>query len=88
VHEFQAPPTPPLGLRQRAMIAMAIAKQSRSSDSGRTHDALDVTVQAQIVRSAEKIYARPFPVGLVLISQDLGIIAGVADTVADVRGQT
>ena len=75
VHEFSG------GMRQRAMIAMAIANNPDVLIADEPTTALDVTVQAQIVEVLKKL-RETFPVGLVLISHDLGIIAGVADTVA------
>jgi peptide/nickel transport system ATP-binding protein len=75
VHEFSG------GMRQRAMIAMAIANNPDVLIADEPTTALDVTVQAQIVEVLKNL-REAFPVGLVLISHDLGIIAGVADTVA------
>lgn len=68
------------GMRQRAMIAMAIANNPDVLIADEPTTALDVTVQAQIIEVLANL-RRMFPVGLVLITHDLGVVAGVADTV-------
>ena len=58
-------------MRQRAMIAMAIANNPDVLIADEPTTALDVTVQAQIVEVLKNL-REAFPVGLVLISHDLG----------------
>jgi peptide/nickel transport system ATP-binding protein len=73
-HEFSG------GMRQRVMIAMAIANNPDVLIADEPTTALDVTVQAQIIEVLGNL-RQMFPVGLVLITHDLGVVAGVADTV-------
>lgn len=73
-HEFSG------GMRQRVMIAMAIANNPDILIADEPTTALDVTVQAQIIEVLGNL-RQLFPVGLVLITHDLGVVAGVADTV-------
>jgi peptide/nickel transport system ATP-binding protein len=74
VHEFSG------GMRQRVMIAMAIANNPEMLIADEPTTALDVTVQAQILDTLKNLQER-FSIGLVLITHDLGIVAGAADTV-------
>lgn len=74
-HEFSG------GMRQRAMIAMAMANDPDVLLADEPTTALDVTIQAQILdvlRTAQ----RETGAALVLVSHDLGVIAGTADRVA------
>ncbi|MEV4613944.1 ABC transporter ATP-binding protein [Kitasatospora sp. NPDC049258] len=74
-HEFSG------GMRQRAMIAMAIANDPDILLADEPTTALDVTIQAQVLevlRTAQ----RETGAALVLVSHDLGVIAGMADRVA------
>ena len=69
------------GMRQRAMIAMAIANSPKLLIADEPTTALDVTVQAQVLevlRAAQ----REVDAALLLITHDLGIVAGTADRVA------
>ncbi len=67
------------GLRQRALIASAIAAAPPLLIADEPTTALDVTVQAQVLAVlAERLRAG---VGLLLISHDLGVVAGIADRV-------
>jgi oligopeptide/dipeptide ABC transporter ATP-binding protein len=69
------------GMRQRIMIAMAIALNPDVLIADEPTTALDVTVQAQIMELLLELQAEN-GMGLVLITHDLGVVAEVADTVA------
>jgi len=69
------------GMRQRVMIAMAIACEPALIIADEPTTALDVTVQAQILRLLQNL-SSTFGTALILISHDLGIIAETAHTVA------
>jgi len=69
------------GMRQRAMIAMAIANDPDLIIADEPTTALDVTVQAQVLEVMRKAL-RETGAGLLLITHDLGIVAGMADRVA------
>ncbi|MDH6135168.1 peptide/nickel transport system ATP-binding protein [Kitasatospora sp. MAA4] len=74
-HEFSG------GMRQRAMIAMAVANEPDILLADEPTTALDVTIQAQVLdvlRTAQ----RETGAALVLVSHDLGVIAQMADRVA------
>ena len=73
-HEFSG------GMRQRAMIAMAIANDPDVLIADEPTTALDVTVQAQVLEVLERIQDRTNS-AIVLITHDLGIVAGVADRI-------
>jgi oligopeptide/dipeptide ABC transporter ATP-binding protein len=68
------------GMLQRAMIAMALALQPRLLIADEPTTALDVTVQAQIMRLMRRLQSE-FGMAIILITHDLGVIAGVADEV-------
>jgi oligopeptide/dipeptide ABC transporter ATP-binding protein len=68
------------GMLQRAMIAMALALQPRLLIADEPTTALDVTVQAQIMRLMRRLQSE-FGMAIILITHDLGVIAGVADDV-------
>ncbi|WP_082525544.1 ABC transporter ATP-binding protein [Mesorhizobium sp. Root102] len=74
-HEFSG------GMRQRAVIAMAVANDPDLLIADEPTTALDVTVQAQILSVLRSLQER-LGLGLVLITHDLGVVAGHADRVA------
>ncbi|OIV38144.1 peptide ABC transporter ATP-binding protein [Mangrovactinospora gilvigrisea] len=74
-HEFSG------GMRQRAMIAMAIANDPDVILADEPTTALDVTIQAQVLEVL-KTAQRETGAAMVLVSHDLGVIAGTADRVA------
>ncbi|OAB86481.1 methionine ABC transporter ATP-binding protein [Janibacter melonis] len=69
------------GMRQRIMIAMAIALDPKVLIADEPTTALDVTVQAQIMELLEELQAE-YNMGLILITHDLGVVADVADRIA------
>jgi peptide/nickel transport system ATP-binding protein/oligopeptide transport system ATP-binding protein len=73
-HEFSG------GMRQRAMIAMALALEPEILIADEPTTALDVTIQAQILRLLEGLN-RTRNLATILITHDLGVVAEVADRV-------
>jgi peptide/nickel transport system ATP-binding protein/oligopeptide transport system ATP-binding protein len=73
-HEFSG------GMRQRAMIAMALALAPEVLIADEPTTALDVTIQAQILRLLEELN-RERGLATILITHDLGVVAEVADRV-------
>ena len=69
------------GMRQRIMIAMAIALDPAVLIADEPTTALDVTVQAQIMALLKELQAER-QMGLILITHDLGVVADVADRIA------
>jgi len=73
------------GMRQRVMIAMALALRSRLLIADEPTTALDVTVQAEILALAAALQA-DHGVTFLWITHDMGVVAEVADTVAVMYG--
>jgi microcin C transport system ATP-binding protein len=69
------------GQRQRVMIAMALANEPDLLIADEPTTALDVTIQAQILKLLKELQAE-FGMALLLITHDLGIVRKMADTVA------
>lgn len=72
------------GLRQRALIASAIALQPALVIADEPTTALDVTVQAQVLELLRQMKTQG--TGIILISHDLAVVAQLADDVAVMRG--
>jgi len=78
-HEFSG------GMRQRVMIAMALLCKPQLIIADEPTTALDVTVQAQILRLLDEL-KRDFGVAIILITHDLGVVAGLCDDVMVMYG--
>lgn len=80
-HEFSG------GMRQRVMIAIAVAAEPQIVIADEPTTALDVTVQAQIIQLVKNLQAQ-MGMAVVWISHDLGVVAGLADRVMVMYGGT
>jgi peptide/nickel transport system ATP-binding protein len=74
-HEFSG------GMRQRAMIAMALANEPKLLIADEPTTALDVTVQAQILALLERL-REELGMAIVIVTHDLGVVAEMADEIA------
>ncbi|MCP3990190.1 MAG: ABC transporter ATP-binding protein [Actinomycetia bacterium] len=73
------------GMRQRAMIALAMSNEPDVLIADEPTTALDVTIQAQIL-DVLRTLQRERGLGIALITHDLGVVAGMADRVAVMYG--
>lgn len=69
------------GMRQRAMIAMALSTKPKLLIADEPTTALDVTIQAQVI-DLMKDLVREFHMGIIFITHDLGVVAQTADKVS------
>ena len=69
------------GMRQRAMIAMALSTKPKLLIADEPTTALDVTIQAQVIDLMKDLVS-DFGMGILFITHDLGVIAQTADRVA------
>jgi peptide/nickel transport system ATP-binding protein len=69
------------GLRQRVVIAIALACRPRLLIADEPTTALDVSIQAQILRLLKR-YQRENDMAMIFVSHDLGTVAGIADDIA------
>jgi oligopeptide/dipeptide ABC transporter ATP-binding protein len=73
-HEFSG------GMRQRVMIAMALANDPKLLIADEPTTALDVTIQAQILDELRKLRSET-DAGIILVTHDLGVVADIADRI-------
>ncbi len=73
------------GMRQRVMIAIALACDPKVLIADEPTTALDVTIQAQIIDLVKKL-RRELGMGIIWVTHDLGVVAGIADRVMVMYG--
>ncbi len=78
-HEFSG------GMRQRVMIAMALINEPKLLIADEPTTALDVTIQAQILRLLKRLQAE-LGMAMILITHDLGVVVEVADEIVVMYG--
>lgn len=69
------------GMKQRVVIAMALACNPKLLIADEPTTALDVTIQAQVLKLMKELKAK-YNMGMLLITHDLGIVADVCDTIS------
>ena len=69
------------GMRQRAMIAMALASEPKLLIADEPTTAIDVTIQAQILELLARLQEE-FGMSILIITHDLGVVASMADRIA------
>ncbi|MFI1018807.1 ABC transporter ATP-binding protein [Streptomyces sp. NPDC020965] len=69
------------GMRQRVLIAMAISRDPKVLIADEPTTALDVTIQAQVLQLIDRL-RKELRMALILITHDLGVVAGITDRIA------